>query len=417
MTSPWRIARTSDLIEEGHLEIGDGYRAKNVEFGPSGIPFARVQNIQSGFQFDSVDLFPISDLGRVGPKVSQPGDSVITTKGSVGRVAFVFESTPRFVYSPQLSYWRSKSRELLDPMFLRYWLQGPEFLNQCASVKGATDMADYVNLRDQRRMSISIPPVQSQKTIASILSAYDDLIENNSRRIEILEEMAQAIYREWFVEFRYPGHEDVPLVDSELGPIPEGWEVRSLFEIAEATFGFPFGSEFFNTAGEGTPVIRIRDVAKNLSGTWTSEEFEGRYRVENGDLLVGMDGEFHMCKWAGGIAALNQRVVRFRPRHGIGRYELFQALRGPISDLNRMIVGTTVAHLGKRHLEQIQIVVPNPEIQTKLVEPLESMFQLELNLRTEIQVLRETRDLLLPRLISGEIDVSELDIELADSSV
>ena len=336
------------------------------------------------------------------------GPGVVTGRyGTLGEVFFV-----QGPYWPLNTTLYVKDFKGNDPKFISYFLRQQRLGDQssAAAVPG-------LNRNFLHQLEVLLPPLDFQIQIALILSHYDDLIENNARRIEILEEMAQAIYREWFVEFRYPGHEDVPLVDSELGPIPEGWKVRSLFEIAEATFGFPFGSEFFNTAGEGTPVIRIRDVAKNLSGTWTTEECEGRYQVENGDLLVGMDGEFHMCKWAGGLAALNQRVVRFRPGCGIGRYELFQALRGPISDLNKMIVGTTVAHLGKRHLEQIQIVVPSPEIQMKLAEPLESMFQLELNLRTEIQVLRETRDLLLPKLISGEIDVSELDIEMADSSV
>jgi type I restriction enzyme S subunit len=113
---------------------------------------------------------------------------------------------------------------------LRYWLESPEFLAQALASKGATDMADYINLRDQRRMRITLPPQPLQHQIAEVLGGLDDLIENNRRRIELLEQMAQAIYREWFVRFRYPGHEDATLVDSPLGPIPDGWEVSTCGE-------------------------------------------------------------------------------------------------------------------------------------------------------------------------------------------
>ena len=104
-----------------------------------------------------------------------------------------------------------------------------------------------------KNITVNIPLLPTQKKIASILSAYDDLIENNNRRIKILEEMAQNIYREWFVHFRYPDHDDIPLVESELGKIPQGWEVKKLEQFAEVTMGQSPKSEFYNDTGEGLP--------------------------------------------------------------------------------------------------------------------------------------------------------------------
>jgi type I restriction enzyme S subunit len=205
------------LIAAGALEIGDGYRAKNDELGLTGIPFARAQNLNNGFDFTGADLYPLSAIDRVGSKTSRPGDCVFTSKGSVGRVGYVSVNTRPFVYSPQLSYWRSLNHDVIHPLYLRYWLLGPEFGVQRDAVKGSTDMADYVNLRDQRRMKITLPPLPTQWKVAAILSAYDDLIEINDRRIKLLGEMAQRIYHEWFVDFRYPGHGGVPLVESALG--------------------------------------------------------------------------------------------------------------------------------------------------------------------------------------------------------
>src|SRR5580693_5869017 len=98
---------TAELIKSGVLEIGDGYRAKNSELGPTGIPFARAQNLNNGFDFTGADLYPLAALPRVGTKTSRPGDCVFTSKGSVGRIGYVSHDTPSFVYSPQLSYWRS----------------------------------------------------------------------------------------------------------------------------------------------------------------------------------------------------------------------------------------------------------------------------------------------------------------------
>jgi type I restriction enzyme S subunit len=123
--------------------INDGYRAKNSELSNKGIPFARAQNINNGFRFDAADRFPEERLDRVGAKVSQEGDVVFTSKGTVGRFAFVRSDTPRFVYSPQLCFWRSLDRDLIDPRWLFYWMQSREFLIQYSGVAGQTDMAEY----------------------------------------------------------------------------------------------------------------------------------------------------------------------------------------------------------------------------------------------------------------------------------
>ena len=152
----WTPRSTGDLIAEGSLAIGDGYRAKNSELSTSGLPFARAGNINSGFQFDEADRFPEQDLAKVGDKVSQPSDVVFTSKGTVGRLAFVRETTPRFVYAPQLCFWRSLAPDVIDARWLYYWMCGDEFTQQVSGVKGQTDMADYVSLTDQRRMAITL---------------------------------------------------------------------------------------------------------------------------------------------------------------------------------------------------------------------------------------------------------------------
>jgi type I restriction enzyme S subunit len=237
----WTSYDVSALIESGSLVVGDGYRAKNSELTATGLPFARAGNINSGFLFDDADCFPEENIHRVGNKVSQPGDVVFTSKGTVGRFGFVRPETPKFVYSPQLCFWRSVDRELIDSRFLSFWMSGREFFIQFKGVAGQTDMAEYVSLTDQRRMHITLPPVPEQRAIAHILGTLDDKIELNRRMNETLEAMARALFSSWFVDFdpvrakaegRAPGLPK-PLTDlfpdsfedSELGQIPRGWRV------------------------------------------------------------------------------------------------------------------------------------------------------------------------------------------------
>ena len=199
--SEWRKYDVRVLIDERALVIGDGYRAKNTELSKVGLPFARAGNIGNEFQFSGADCFPADELHKVGEKISQPGDTVFTSKGTVGRFAFVKNDTPRFVYSPQLSYWRSVRTDLIEPRFLYYWMSSEEFFSQFKSVSGQTDMAEYVSLRDQRRMYITLPPIPEQRTIAHVLGTLDDKIELTRRMNETQEEMARALFKSWFVDF------------------------------------------------------------------------------------------------------------------------------------------------------------------------------------------------------------------------
>lgn len=192
---------TEELIRDGILTIGDGYRAKNSELRDAGLPFARAGNINNGFHFEGSDCFPVENIEKVGEKKSHSFDSVFTSKGTVGRIAFVKPGTQEFVYSPQLCYWRSLAPDILDPRFLYYWMNGREFSNQVDYLKGQTDMADYVSLRDQRKMTITIPSFEKQKKLATILGALDDRIELNRQTNQTLEQIAQAIFKSWFVDF------------------------------------------------------------------------------------------------------------------------------------------------------------------------------------------------------------------------
>ncbi len=329
-------------------------------------------------------------------KVKGPG-VVIGRKGSLGTVHF----TEQNFWPHDTTLWVKDFKDNY-PLYVYYFLKTLRLENYDVGASNPTLNRNHVH-----KLDVSIPGVKTQQEIASILSAFDNLIENNTRRIAILEEMARLIYREWFVYYQYPGHENDRLVDSgtELGEVPEGWGVRKLLEICELQTGKALKSKQFNEDGIGTKAVRIRDVRTNSSQTYTDEDFEEKYFVNDGDILVGMDGDFHMCRWADGKSVLVQRVARFRPIEEINlsRFFLFWAIQKPIDFFNRTITGTTVAHLGKKHIETIEVVLPPKEMWNEINQLLDPLYEQELILRKKNKKLKEARDLLLPQLISGKI--------------
>lgn len=205
------------------------------------------------------------------------------------------------------------------------------------------------------------------------------------------------------------------MVESELGMVPEGWEVKNVFDLADVAYGIPLKSKNFSIEKEGTPVIRIRDIPNGETKTFTTEEADEKYVVENGDILVGMDGDFHMNIWSGGRAYQNQRVARFKSKGLLGNYYLFLSLIEPILFFDSTIVGTTVAHLGDKHIKTIKILLPSEKILELAIEEIEPLAIMQLNLKLKNRNLRRTRDLLLPKLISGEVDVENIDMQMPNN--
>ena len=272
--SKWKQHSVAGLIADGKLVIGDGYRAKNDELTTHGLPFARAGNINCGFQFADADHFPTENISRIGNKVSEPGDVVFTSKGTVGRFALVRDDTRRFVYSPQLCFWRSVDDTLIEPRFLYFWMYGREFFLQYKGVAGQTDMAEYVSLGDQRRMHITLPEISEQRAIASVLGALDDKIELNRRMNETLEALAQSLFKSWFV-------------DATQSALPKGWRAGTLGEVAEnPRRGIQPDEIKTDTAYIGLEHMPRRSIA--LSDWGHTEELEsGKFEFKRGEILFG----------------------------------------------------------------------------------------------------------------------------------
>lgn len=337
------------------------------------------------------------------------GDLVLAREAPVGQVVRV-PRLPRICLGQRTVLIRPDA-DRVYPRFLHYWLLGPDAQGPMTAQAGGATVA-HLNVEDIRRLDVSKLPQarKHQRAAALALGAIDDLIENNRRRVAVLEEIARTIYREWFAHFRYPGHDTATFVDSPLGPIPQGWLVVPLFEAAEVGFGFSFKAARFADAGP-YPVIRIRDVPHAVTETFSDERPAERYRVRDGDVLIGMDGDFHLGLWRGNASWLNQRVTRLRPANGMSSLHLMFAVADQIRRWNNAITGTTVAHLGKRHLEKVMVVVPGDSILAPATEFFENAAHVACALDQSRRQLARIRDLLLPKLVTGQIDVSSLDLD------
>lgn len=254
-----------------------------------------------------------------------------------------------------------------------------------------------LNAKLIKEFNIEIPVITIQNRIAEILSRYDTLIENYQKQIKLLEESAQRLYKEWFVDLRFPGYEDTLIVDG----VPEGWKKEKLIDIANIQYGFAFDGSLFNTQGKGTPIVRIRNIHNGITNDYTTQEADEQYTVSNGDIVVGMDGEFHINSWSGNTAYLVQRTCKFEPKKEIMRGWLLQAIYEPIKFFEKTVVGATVAHLGKKHIDTIELLTGPDE----LYVPFEYLFQKRQLLLNQNILLAEARDRLLSKLMSGELEV------------
>ena len=325
----------------------------------------------------------------------QPGDIVFSYEATLNLYAIIPKGF-RGCLGRRMALIRPDEQKVLGK-FLFYYFFSDEWRETIAknTVVGAT--VDRISLIRFPDFPISFPSIKEQETIANILSTYDALIENNQKQIKLLGEAAQRLYKEWFVDLRFPGHENVKIVDG----VPEGWKRERLVDLVKVQYGYAFDGSLFNSTGEGMPIVRIRNIPSGNTEDYTTEEANSQYIVHNGDILVGMDGEFYINSWSGFDAYLVQRTCSFRPNNPNMKGFLLQAIHEPIKYFEKTVVGATVAHLGKKHIDTITILTGPDE----LYVPFKHFFEGRQLLLNQNHLLVEVRDRLLSKLMSGEIEV------------
>jgi type I restriction enzyme S subunit len=414
MPSNGQTQSVEELLEKRILYIGDGYRAKNREFGPVGTPFLRVGNVGDNgeIDFSNADLFPDTDLHKVGVKISRPGDIAFTSKGTVGRFIYVKPDTRTFVYSPQISFWRVLNEDMLCSRFLLYWMQGREFTEQIYGLKSQTDMADYVSLSDQRRMKITLPPLPIQQRIAEILGRLDDKIEVNRRINRTLEAMAQALYQHWFVDFG--PFQAGEFVESELGPIPVGWRVGQLGDLARVEKNTVDPQDL----SLETPYIGLADMPKGSIAldTWGQAEdsTSTKFRMQAGQILFGKLRPYFKkigVSPVDGVCSTDIYVVVPKQPEYYG-FVLTQLIQQEFIDYTEAVSdGTRMPRVNWAMMAKYPVAIPDQAVLVKFNHILKPWTEIIVKNTSENRQLDSIRDYLLPKLLSGEVPVLVGDSE------
>ena len=325
-------------------------------------------------------------------------------------------------------YWASDNTIVASPkdndtdvVFLYYVLKNAN-LNRWSGGAAQPLMTQTVI----KEIELPHPDISIQQKIASILSAYDDLIENNTRRIQILEEMAQLIYREWFVNFRFPGYEKVRFVNSELGKIPEGWKVVQLGEVLESIESGSRPKGGIDSSEREVPSIGAENVLGLGRYDFNKEKYVSREfyenmrkgKVQSGDVLLYKDGakigrkSMFRDGFPHEVCCINEHVFILRTNSRCSQNYLYFYLDRP--DITQKIINlnTNAAQPGinQAGVKSLPILLPPKELIELFDNKVEPLLGLLFNLAKKNQTLRKKRDLLLPKLISGEIDVSNLEI-------
>lgn len=426
----WQAVSIRDVAE-----VFDGPHATptKTDIGPW---YLSISSLSKGhFDFSKSAHLSEADLPRWTKRVRpRPGDTLFSYETRLGEAAY-WEHDVEAALGRRMGLLRPNAAQV-EPRYLLYAYLGPQFQKVIRqnTLSGAT--VDRIPVGDMPSWPLLLPPLQEQRTILGIVGSIDDLIENNRRRVVVLEEMARAIYREWFVKFRYPGHEDVSLVDSALGPIPEGWTVHPFSDVVGYHIGGGWGAEQ-EEPGSNEPayVIRGTDIPRVAKSDVSTIPFrfhrEANLRsrkLEYGDIVFEVSG-----------GSKGQPVGRAL----LVRQPLLDAFDAPVmcaSFCKLIRVNPLVAEPGvlirllqdaystsqldtyqvqstgitnfrwKPFLEHFRVALPPREQQSEMVQIFESLDAHIANTGRRIQLLAKIRDMLLPKLVTGQIDVSELNL-------
>jgi len=315
------------------------------------------------------------------------------------------------------------------PTFLRYSLINPLIKTQMQNLAAGAAQSK-LGIYKVKEIEIELPEISLQEKIAKILSNYDDLIENNTKRIDFLEKIAKLIYEEWFVKFKFPGHEKVKFVDSELGKIPEGWEVKSVEDIASIQRGVSYKSS--ELAEEGSiPFVNLKCMLPGGNGGFRSsglKRYNGKYKesqeLKTGDIVMGiteMTQKREIIARPARIPEMNEEKITFSmdlvkviPKQEVTEDYLYSFLKYSSFgiEVKEFANGVNVLHLNPKHITDYKFILPSKKIRDQFINLISKLFVLNDNLELKNQNLSKTRDLLLPRLITDKVDVSDLDIQI-----
>lgn len=418
--STWTKAKLGDIARPDRTGIVDGPFGSNLPasaYQTFGIPVIRGTNLSLGQErFRDTDFVFVSKdtANRLSRSLCHYGDIIFTKKGTLGQTGIVplLDKYKVFLISSnQMKL--SVDRNIANPLFVYYYVSSPSSRDRIL-LDAMTTGVPKINLGYLRKFPISIPPLPVQRKIAAVLSAYDDLIENNTRRIALLEKMAEEIYREWFVRLRFPGHEQVTFHKG----IPEGWGVKRIEAFCqEVQSGVKIKDIEGSTRYLGLEHLPRKSILVRDSSTIDSVQSNKLLFMER-DILFGKIRPYlHKVALADFSGACSSDTIVIRPKHryceGFLLFTIFSDTFIELATISSK--GTKMPRADWDFLKKLEIVLPSQKILKEYQAEFEMHFSLMSNLSRVNEALKQTRDRLLTRLISGKLSVEDLDIQFPPS--
>ena len=364
-----------------------GSQLHQYDYSEKGTPVVMPKDLVGGkISEQSIARVEKEHVERLRRHIIQKNDILYSRRGDVGRCAFATENEKGWLCGTgclRVTIDETKA----NAKFIFYQLQQSSVIGWVEKhAVGATML--NLNTTILSSVPLVLPSIKVQNTIADILSAYDNLIENNQKQIKLLEEVAQRLYKEWFVDLRFPGYEDTEIVDG----VPDGWRKINLSEIApivtgkkDANFGTENGAYPFFTCAQ--------EPIKAPSYSFDCEA-----------VILAGNGDFNVKLYRGKFEAY-QRTYIFSPYNSEKLYLLYYAVKDNMHQLFQGASGSTIKFLTKRMLEEIMVYIPTGDISDKFNNICESYQQKIESLKKQITMAQEARDRLLPKLMSGELEV------------
>ena len=427
---------------EGTLLVEDGnhgeYRPRSDEFGQGEYAFIRTADMDDGrVLFDSAQRISDQALARIRKGVGQGGDVLFSHKGTVGKLALVPLDAPPFVCSPQTTFWRTLDEGRLNRRYLYYFMRSSAFTDQWMARSHETDMAAYVSLTAQRQLNVALPEIDEQRAIAGVLGALDDKIEQNRRTAHALERLARAIYRAWFVDFEpvkskavgagsfpsvpEPVFDALPthFVDSDIGPVPEGWEVLTINDVVTVKGGgtpstknpdyWDGGEHCWATPRDLSRLSHpvLLDTGRRITDSGVKHISSGLLPV--GTVLMSSRAPVGYLAIAGVPTAINQGFIAMVCDGPLPPVFVLNWVSSSMEAIKGRASGTTFPEISKRNFRTLAVVKPTGDVVMAYRRAAEPLFDLLTACVRENKCLAEARDYILPRLLSGQVRVEVPD--------
>ncbi len=380
-----------------------GSKLTTRDYVGSGIPVIRGSSMNNGRYLDMSDFVYVTESKvreDLSSNLAKPGDLVFTQRGTLGQVAIIPSDgiADRYVVS-QSQMKLTVDDAKADRLFLYYYFTSRDATERIMSFVSSSGVP-HINLSVLRNFEVPVPPLETQRGIANLLSAYDDLIENNRQRIQLLEQAARGLYKEWFVYLRFPGHEHVKIRNG----VPQGWEKKTLGEIADITMGQSPKSIYYNKDGNGLP---FHQGVTNFGTRFVSHDtfctVQNRV-AEPSDILFSVRAPVGRINITMDKIVIGRGLAAIRSCRGQQNL-LFYGLKNHFFKEDMIGGGAIFAAITKKDLHRVTLLQPSDRIAEMFMEHVRPIDNQIACLQQSSSYLNRARDLLLPRLMNGEISV------------